>query len=73
MIHAISVFSIKFTVEFTSLAMNFSIEESKENDLLLIKSSNREHQNADNSKPFTFTNPTGSKYEYPGSSTFRLG
>ena len=34
-IHAISVFSVKFTVEFTSWAMNFSIEESKENDLII--------------------------------------
>ena len=33
MIHAVSVFSVKFTVEFTSLAIDFSIEESKENDL----------------------------------------
>ena len=32
MIHAISVFSVKFTMEFTSWAMNFCIEESKEND-----------------------------------------
>ena len=35
MIHVISVFSVKFTVEFTSKAMNFSIEESKENDLII--------------------------------------
>ena len=34
-IHAISVFSVKFTVEFTSQAMNFSLEESKENDLII--------------------------------------
>ena len=36
------------------------MEESKENDLL-IKSGNRKHQNVDNSKPFIFTKPTGSK------------
>ena len=35
MIHAISVFSVKFTEEFTSQAMNFSIEESKDNDLII--------------------------------------
>ena len=35
MIHAISVFSVKYTVEFASWAMNFSIEESKENDLII--------------------------------------
>ena len=35
MIHAISVFSVKFTVEFISQAINFSIEESKENDLII--------------------------------------
>ena len=29
MIHAVSVFSVKFTVEFTTLAIDFSIEESK--------------------------------------------
>ena len=29
-IHAISVFSVKLTVEFTSEAMNFSTEESEE-------------------------------------------
>ena len=40
--------------------MNFSIEESKENDLIIQKS-NRKHPNADKSKPFIFTNPTGSK------------
>ena len=34
-IHAILVFSIKFTMEFTSWAMNFSLEESKENDLII--------------------------------------
>ena len=33
--HGISVFSVKFTVEFTSQAMNFFIEESKENDLII--------------------------------------
>ena len=35
MIHPISVFSVKFNVEFTSYAMNFSIEGSKENDLII--------------------------------------
>ena len=35
MIHAILIFSVKFILEFTSLAMNFSIEESKENDLII--------------------------------------
>ena len=40
--------------------MDFSIEESKENDLS-YESSNRKHQNANNSKPFIFANPTGSK------------
>ena len=40
MIHAISVFSVNFTVEYTSYAMNFSIEEIKENDLI-IKAANR--------------------------------
>ena len=34
-IHAIGVFSVKFTVEFTSSAMNFSIEKSKEKDLII--------------------------------------
>ena len=34
MIHAISVFGVKFTVDFTSQAMNFSIKESKENYLI---------------------------------------
>ena len=33
-IHAISVFSVKFTVEFTCYTTNFSVEESKENDLI---------------------------------------
>ena len=33
-IHAISFFSVKFTVDFTSQAMHFSIKESKENDLI---------------------------------------
>ena len=41
--------------------MNFSIEESKEND----SSSNRKHQNADNWKPFIFTNRTGNKNKAP--------
>ena len=31
----ISVFRVKFTLEFTSLEMKFSIEESKENDLII--------------------------------------
>ena len=57
-IHAISVLSVKFTM--VNEAMNFSIEESKENDLIIIKSSYWKHQNADNLKPFIFTNPTGS-------------
>ena len=35
-IYGISVFSVKCTVEFTSQAMNFSIEESKENDTIYI-------------------------------------
>ena len=35
MIHAISVFSIKFTMEFTSYAMKFFTEESKESDLII--------------------------------------
>ena len=35
MIHAIYVFSVQFTVKFTSSTMNFSIEESKENDLII--------------------------------------
>ena len=34
-IHAISVFRVKCTEEFTSQAMNFSVEESKENDLII--------------------------------------
>ena len=34
-IHAILVFSVKFTVEFTSYAMIFSIQESKEKDLII--------------------------------------
>ena len=41
MIHATSVYSVKFTVEFTSQAINFSIEESKENDLI-IKAATRD-------------------------------
>ena len=35
LIPAISVFIVKFTMEFTSYTMNFSIEESKENDLII--------------------------------------
>ena len=35
MIHAISVFSVKFTVDSTSYAMKFSTEQSKENDLII--------------------------------------
>ena len=35
MINAISVFSVKSTVEFTSLSNEFSIEERKENDLII--------------------------------------
>ena len=31
----ISVFRVKFTLEFTSLEIKFSIEESKENDLII--------------------------------------
>ena len=34
MIHAISFFSVKFTVDFTSQAMNFSITESEKNDFI---------------------------------------
>ena len=33
-IHAISFFGVKFTMDLTSQAMNFSIKESKENDLI---------------------------------------
>ena len=33
-IHAISVFRVKFTVEFTSEVMNFSLEESEESDFI---------------------------------------
>ena len=29
------LYSVKFTVEFTTKAMNFSIEETKENDLII--------------------------------------
>ena len=53
-IYAISVFSVKCTAEFTSKAMNFCIEESKENDLI--------KQQAETSKRGQLeTNPTGSK------------
>ena len=37
MIYAILVFSVKLTVEFTTWAMNFSLEERKENDFKIIK------------------------------------
>ena len=58
-IRAISaVFSIKFMMEFTSEAMNFSTEESKENGLIITAT---EKKNTDNLKPFIFTNPTGIK------------
>ena len=48
-IHAISVFQVKFTVEFTSWAMNYYIEETGNTKTRTIR------------KPFIFTNPTGSK------------
>ena len=53
-IDAISVFIVKCT------ATNFSIEESKENDLI-IKEATGKHKGADNSKRIIFTNFTGSK------------
>ena len=49
-IHAMSVFRVKLTVEFTGWAMNFFIEESKENDLI----NQAVTGNADNSKTFYF-------------------
>ena len=40
--------------------MHISIEESKENDLI-IKAATGDIKTADNSKPFIFSNPTDSE------------
>ena len=60
-IHAISVFSVKFTMEVISWAMNFSIEESKENDLIIKAATGNIKMRTIPAKPFIFLNRTGSK------------